>query len=755
MVCESREQNVSEPVSRGSSARERTPIQCARLAVEAPPVQILPTQKHRRSDRSRKSKRLSNVVKFPTSPRSVAEGPDDAVSAEALPKLMFAPSPRRSRSAKRTTAKEHVAMGLCQQAGVQTKKVPPASEVKLALVAKVEATLAATPAQSVDSAQTLLGAEAMESSEVESLASVSTVEDIVQAKHMELAPADIALVDPPKLATDDAVMPADVVGLAVTAPVAPVANLKAATGLVTHPTALPSTAPKPRSRKPSLSAPPSSQSSCNASVLLRLRITNLKDARDTFFASNCSEAPRFTYKAGRDEHTAQVVGRNSNVCFKWLPQAERILKRAQDAYGGPQAVQLEQNCRCHDGIADDRQSAAVETDRCCVADLQNVVLAYLENHGLKDLVAVRMDDALLSAASVTRPSPRGKYVLNMCAALISRGMVQGVCDHEIGTHLLRMISDERQAWRMKRAKYDLAGHCAVETTEEGLAALNTYRTSPCKLLHDHALRYRAVCLGARLGFVELYRELLVDAGSPENCWRTCCRVKRGLLDTSLPGAFWRDQTYFRGAVELLRHMGRFDFRETILTQFLTSLYCGRVALEDVDKIWKLANINAVIMPHFLRTRRAILAWTEHCREIVRENCLGDVCPMIGTMARASSLHNLVGGSSRHATARDASTSPRQLQRSASQRAHSRPRIATKGSEKDDCDESLAKLDSRLSDAVLRGAALATRALASCRTRCRRGNDIKSTDVTLESARASPARRSRHASKEHRRLVATE
>merc|ERR1719482_984581 len=150
--------------------------------------------------------------------------------------------------------------------------------------------------------------------------------------------------------------------------------------------------------------------------------------------------------------------------------------------------------------------------------------------------------------------------------------VQGICDHEVGTHLLRMMNDEHQVWHGIRDRYKLANPW---TTEEGFATLNTYQSMPCRLMYPQALRYYAVCRGAQSGFVELFHELMTHTSDPKRCWQMCCRIKRGMIDTSLPGAFYLDQAYFKGAVEILRHLDEVDFGR---------LYGGQIALQDLDKV---------------------------------------------------------------------------------------------------------------------------------------------------------------------------
>ena len=101
---------------------------------------------------------------------------------------------------------------------------------------------------------------------------------------------------------------------------------------------------------------------------------------------------------------------------------------------------------------------------------------------------------------------------------VSRSMVQSILDHEIGTHLLRMMNDEAQPWHDHRERYHLSNPWV---TEEGLATLNTYLSLPRKLLYPQALRYFAVCRGSEIGFVELFHELKAHISDDVRCFQLC------------------------------------------------------------------------------------------------------------------------------------------------------------------------------------------------------------------------------------------
>jgi len=331
----------------------------------------------------------------------------------------------------------------------------------------------------------------------------------------------------------------------------------------------------------------------NPSVLCRVRPTNLEQSMKAFFASDYSADPQFTYTYS-DEYVAKNFEENSKCCSELLPEAQRILERVQEQYGGPDAFMQ--------GIYGGEKLTAEQ--------LREVAEDYLKEHGIVHRVNIVVQDEMLCAASVLKPAfSDERYTLNLASQPTSCRMVQGICDHEIGTHLLRMINDELQVWHRERDRYKLVNPWV---TEEGFATLNTYLSMPCKLLYPQALRYYACCRGTEVGFVDLFSELREHIPDPTRCWQLCCRIKRGLKDTSQPGAFCMDQAYFKGAVEILRHLEEVDFPR---------LYAGQLALQDVDKVCLLMRKEGVLLPKFINSVKKLEAYKEHCRQLICENSI--------------------------------------------------------------------------------------------------------------------------------------
>lgn len=250
------------------------------------------------------------------------------------------------------------------------------------------------------------------------------------------------------------------------------------------------------------------------------------------------------------------------------------------------------------------------SDTCQVEELREIVESYLKDLKIEGMVDIEVVDTALSAACVVKPALNGKYVVRLKNKPISRNMILSICDHEIGTHLLRMINDEHQVWHGCRARFGLSDSLTTAATEEGLATINTYMSLPTKLLYLQAVRYFAACRGAKIGFVELFGELRTRMIDVETCWHMCCRIKRGMTDTSLPGACGTEQAYFKGAVQILRRIHEINFRR---------LYCGQVALRDINRLHFLLREDCIRLPRFLNSKDCFDTYFEHCHLMMREN----------------------------------------------------------------------------------------------------------------------------------------
>lgn len=170
----------------------------------------------------------------------------------------------------------------------------------------------------------------------------------------------------------------------------------------------------------------------------------------------------------------------------------------------------------------------------------------------------------------------------------------GVIDHEIGTHFLRRNNEKFQVWAQKRNKYDVK-NCM--RTEEGFASTN--QMVRCALegghpfLYRSALNYYMAYKASKMGFVELFNDIQKYIDCKQSRWKYVMRVKRGVMDTSEPGGYYKDQVYLEGTVTILRERKTLDFY---------GLCCGKISVEDMKRLGKMNKLKKeqIKIPPFMR-----------------------------------------------------------------------------------------------------------------------------------------------------------
>lgn len=140
--------------------------------------------------------------------------------------------------------------------------------------------------------------------------------------------------------------------------------------------------------------------------------------------------------------------------------------------------------------------------------------------------------------------------------------------HEIHTHIRRYENGSKQPYALFRY-----GFPDYLETEEGLAIYNEDINNVLTAadLKKYALRVLA-CTWAQQGslfdvFIKL-REFTTENDS----WEIAMRVKRGLIDTSVKGGFYKDQLYFMGYKKVKK----------LSVETIDKLWIGKVGIADID-----------------------------------------------------------------------------------------------------------------------------------------------------------------------------
>ena len=318
-----------------------------------------------------------------------------------------------------------------------------------------------------------------------------------------------------------------------------------------------------------------------SSLIQRINPINKDQEKEKFFFDP-SYNPQFQYAEPILPEELHYYAPISDDC---LPIAEKILEYINKEYGS------------HDEYLDQTREPLLSRE-----EVEKIVREYLLKEHLEKIVTVRF---LRSA--VARTSMFMNTLSIRLPVEYSHSGLLGMLYHDVGTHLFRSLNDRQQVWYGNREKFHLHPYL---TTEEGIAVLHSTIPKSDTLLRRQALYYYSVWYANEHSFSEVNAALKQYVPDRERRWEFCLRAKRGVRDTSQPGAFSKDQTYFAGAVKVWRWMKKHDFDTA-------ELYFGKIALEDVDTLKSIASTQKLYLPTYLTQDKE--AYKEKLLKVGKEN----------------------------------------------------------------------------------------------------------------------------------------
>ncbi|KAL3859923.1 hypothetical protein ACJMK2_010106 [Sinanodonta woodiana] len=303
-------------------------------------------------------------------------------------------------------------------------------------------------------------------------------------------------------------------------------------------------------------------------ILSAIKPENERSERERFMRANYNYNPLFLYRFPADLDILERMGKPSD---KYMTQAILIMENAIDNYGTYEKFEEETGGK----ILGRSQIMAI-------------IQQYLRRENLEREIGVNLSEEILSRGSMTRV--RGKAMLNVRIINLRENWVEGLLRHEIGTHYLRTCNNKEYPWNNWKIRKDM-GLMNFNPTEEGLASLHSvlFRKDPC--LWRAALLYYTAYKAAFLSFKELFRDLGRFVSDPNVRWDYCIRAKRGQKDTSMSGAFCKDQVYLEGALQILKHRKILDFH------LLVRL--GKIAFEDINMLKDYTDVKNTRIPFFM------------------------------------------------------------------------------------------------------------------------------------------------------------
>lgn len=192
--------------------------------------------------------------------------------------------------------------------------------------------------------------------------------------------------------------------------------------------------------------------SAHKSITYSIIPSNLEEQKKIFFDSGYKVNPVFTYAATKKNEALRILNLFYRPDGTLLSLAVKILDSFIEFYG------TESNFL---------ESMGELLTQSQTADAFHSYISALQ---LEDYISFVFSSNTVTATSITHYTKIGKSVVTIGLPIeYRRDQVEGVLNHEIGTHFIRKYNDQLQPWNGCRKKHKLRKYIS---TEEGLASLN-------------------------------------------------------------------------------------------------------------------------------------------------------------------------------------------------------------------------------------------------------------------------------------------
>ncbi|PIR54765.1 hypothetical protein COU74_03390 [Candidatus Peregrinibacteria bacterium CG10_big_fil_rev_8_21_14_0_10_36_19] len=174
-------------------------------------------------------------------------------------------------------------------------------------------------------------------------------------------------------------------------------------------------------------------------------------------------------------------------------------------------------------------------------------------------------------------------------AKFSKERIETLIVHEIETHILTAENGKFQPYEIFNR-----GLANYLRTQEGMAMYNVEEQRG----HSFNKNYKAlghviaIDLAIKNSFAETYKKLVALGLPSKQAFKSTLKAKRGIGNTSHPGAFTKDYVYYSGYKQVKKFIN--DGGD------IKDLYLGKIDIEDLEKSKSIPGIkNAKILPTWL------------------------------------------------------------------------------------------------------------------------------------------------------------
>lgn len=336
-------------------------------------------------------------------------------------------------------------------------------------------------------------------------------------------------------------------------------------------------------------------------LLFYLRPLNLEEEKKKFFL-NFSHNPQFTYPELQYDpddlrkELSMIIFDDTPLGVLFFKKSKEIQKKISlhesrgeqsftlnsvELFGKPSKEHL----AAAEQILKVKKTPEDELENVTAEDAKKIFTQILKDYGLKDW-KVEMKENLVTNCV----AGKNNHLLLKKNAQFSSARIKSLIVHEIETHILTAENGKHQPYRMFNK-----GFADYLPTQEGFALYNVKMQG---LESDYDRIYKAALVKATdLAFKNSFAELFIkvlDMGLIESrAFRICLKLKRGLCDTSRPGAFTKDYLYFAGEKQVEQFIAEGGKIE--------DLYLGKFNLADLEYIKMIPGISAPsVLPKWIK-----------------------------------------------------------------------------------------------------------------------------------------------------------
>ncbi len=336
-------------------------------------------------------------------------------------------------------------------------------------------------------------------------------------------------------------------------------------------------------------------------LLFYLRPLNLEEERKKFF-QNFSHNPQFTYPElqydpdSLRKELSTIIFDDTPLGVLFFKKSKEIQKKiALHESRGEQSFTLnsvelfgkpsKDHLIAAEHILKIKKTPEDELENVTAEEAKKIFTQVLKDYGLTEW-KVEMKENLVTNCV----AGKNHHLFLKKNAKFSSARIKSLVVHEIETHILTAENGKHQPYRMFNK-----GFADYLSTQEGFALYNVRMQG---LESDYDRTYKAALVKAtdlafKHSFAELFIKVLEMGLVESRAFRICLKLKRGLCDTSRPGAFTKDYLYFAG--------------EKQVEQFIADggkiedLYLGKFNLADLEYIKMIPGISAPsVLPKWLK-----------------------------------------------------------------------------------------------------------------------------------------------------------